>query len=197
MDGELSCPTHSVYDLSPPTFQTFLTGHNSCKAAYMINTFPPPKHFSIHLQLTQSPLDGCSMFLKKVRIYPEDHHLSNTHHESQKTNNHSQYLVNTWWFMSYGHNCSRLFPRFFCSKKFSYQYGSYPQWLQCYGLFFNSYKHAPMNCTYNSWSLLNAMRPSGTVNGRCKKQYVHSELSSKVHGGWRSNFQKPAFSKGK
>lgn len=54
---------------------------------------------------------------KKVRIYPEDHHLSNTHHESQKTYNHSQCLVNTWWFMSYGHNCSRWFPRFLCSKK--------------------------------------------------------------------------------
>jgi len=52
------------------------------------------------------------------------------------------------------------------------------------GFFFlNSYKHAPMNCTYNSWSLLNAMRPSGTVNGRGKKQYVHSESSKKVRGG--------------
>jgi hypothetical protein len=53
----------------------------------------------------------------------------------------------------------------FCVQKSSYQYGFYSQWLQCYGLFFNSYKHAPMNCTYSSWSLLNAMRPSGTANG--------------------------------
>jgi len=85
----------------------------------------------------------------------------------------------------------------FCVQKSSYQYGSYTQWLQFYGLFFNSYKHAPMNCTYNSWSLLNAIWPSRTVNGRCKKQHVHSELSSKVRGGWGSDFQKHAFSKGK
>lgn len=164
MDGKLSCPFHSVCDLSPPTFQTLLTGHNSCIAAYVSNTFPPPKHFSIHLQLTHSPWDGGSMSLKKGRIYPEDHHLSNTHHESQKTRNHSQYLVNKWWFMSYGHNYSRLFPRFLCSKKFLSIWVLFSM-VTVLWAFFNSYKHPPMNCTYNLWSLLNAMRPSGTVNG--------------------------------